>query len=192
MVDWLFGHGGNDTVSGGGRGDFLFGGSGHDRIFGNAGEDTLLGEAGNDYLSGGAGNDVMEGGAGADVFRFEMTEEIGRAGTIRDFDTTEDVLTIFKGHTPIKGTATNYMEIQVAAGTSTDTMEDLTEIYMQNPNIKHVFMTDGTDGYLFSGNTGYVDMWVKLDGLEFEGRFLLDRHRLTATSDVRVAGPWLV
>ena len=42
---------------------------------------------------------------------------------------------------------------------------------MQNPNIKHVFMTDGTDGFLFSGNTGYVDLWIQLGGLDSKADF---------------------
>jgi hypothetical protein len=100
-----------------------------------------------------------------------MTEEAGLAAHIEDFHTGQDTLSIVKGHTPMKGTATNYMEVQVAAGTSDATMETLAEIYMQNPNIKHIFMTDGTDGFLFSGNTGYVDLWIQLGGLDSKADF---------------------
>ena len=54
----IFGHGGNDTLSGG---------SGDDRLNGGGGDDLLQGGAGADYLDGGEGDDRLEGGEGDDI-----------------------------------------------------------------------------------------------------------------------------
>jgi Ca2+-binding RTX toxin-like protein len=54
----LFGHAGNDTLSGG---------SGQDLIAGDDGDDVLFGNDGDDYLSAGDGADFVRGGAGFDV-----------------------------------------------------------------------------------------------------------------------------
>ena len=55
---FVYGRGGNDTLSGG---------AGDDRVFGDDGADTLNGGAGRDQLRGGAGDDRLDGGDDADV-----------------------------------------------------------------------------------------------------------------------------
>ena len=60
-VGWLFGNGGEDTLTGG---------SGDEFLFGQDGNDTLNGGDGRDFVDGGAGNDTMNGGAGFDAAAF--------------------------------------------------------------------------------------------------------------------------
>jgi Ca2+-binding RTX toxin-like protein len=55
---YLFGYGGNDTISAGSGNDFIFGGLGNDTLSGNNGNDELSGQDGNDTLHGGSGSDV--------------------------------------------------------------------------------------------------------------------------------------
>src|SRR5438477_1695246 len=64
---FLFGDGGNDTLTGG---------SGNDQLFGQSGNDVLLGKGGTDFLFGGSENDVLTGGAGDD-------QVFGQAGNDR-------------------------------------------------------------------------------------------------------------
>jgi Ca2+-binding RTX toxin-like protein len=61
-VEFVYGSGFDDTITGD---DAI------NRLVGNDGSDVLDGGLGNDYLVGGAGNDVMTGGADDDVFVFE-------------------------------------------------------------------------------------------------------------------------
>ncbi|SDB55989.1 calcium-binding protein [Bauldia litoralis] len=81
---------GNDTLSGGAGDDLLSGGAGDDVLYGGDGNDTLVGGEGDDVLYGGSGNDTLTGGAGADTFVFDS----GFAGTVTDFDPTEDTIMI--------------------------------------------------------------------------------------------------
>ncbi|WP_420863324.1 calcium-binding protein [Algirhabdus cladophorae] len=101
--DRLFGHNGDDVISGlsgsdfieGGIGkDLIRGGSGRDEIYGGVGADTLIGGKGRDKISGGSGDDVIDGGkgfdklkggAGADQFLFSDGGDL-----IRDFGVAED------------------------------------------------------------------------------------------------------
>ena len=64
----LYGQDGNDTLNGAGGNDRILGGDGDDTINGGDGVDILFGQDGNDIMSGGAGNDFFYGGAGADSF----------------------------------------------------------------------------------------------------------------------------
>ncbi len=57
-ANFIWGGGGNETITGR---------DGSDRLFGEAGNDTLLGGAADDVLVGGAGNDTLGGGGGADT-----------------------------------------------------------------------------------------------------------------------------
>lgn len=69
----VFGHAGNDDLSGGAGDDELRGGEGDDDLDGGGGDDFLSGDNGNDQLDGGTGNDFLVGGEGND-------EAFGRAG----------------------------------------------------------------------------------------------------------------
>ncbi|WP_050994498.1 calcium-binding protein [Sinorhizobium fredii] len=98
VTNYIYGYGGNDTLTGGFQADnYIWGGTGNDiidggtglnRLYGEDGDDTITagwsnadseayGGAGNDrliagdsgvYLDGGTGVDVMDGGAGADIY----------------------------------------------------------------------------------------------------------------------------
>lgn len=56
---YLFGGGGNDTLSGGSGNDVLMGDDGNNTLSGNGGNDILIGGFGDNLLSGGAGDDVL-------------------------------------------------------------------------------------------------------------------------------------
>ena len=56
--NWLWGHGGNDTLSGREGPDRLFGGAGDDMLDGGDEDDTLEGGPGADTLTGGLGRDT--------------------------------------------------------------------------------------------------------------------------------------
>jgi serralysin len=65
---WAFGGDGSDTISGSGVGnDILLGEAGDDTIYGQAGDDVIYAGVGNDILSGGDGNDIIWGEAGDDI-----------------------------------------------------------------------------------------------------------------------------
>lgn len=98
VSNYIYGYGGNDTLTGGFMADnYIWGGTGNDiidggtrinRLYGEDGDDTITagwsdadseayGGAGNDkliagdsgvYLDGGTGVDIMDGGAGADIY----------------------------------------------------------------------------------------------------------------------------
>lgn len=84
--DFLYGFGGNDTLSGLGGKDHLYGGNGDDSLSGGGDTDVLVGGAGNDTLSGGLGRDVLVGQAGDDVFLFDSAvKPAGNVDRISDF-----------------------------------------------------------------------------------------------------------
>ena len=62
----LYGHSGNDKLTGGLLDDTLNGGTGNDTLIGNAGNDKLFGGRGNDRLVAGHGSDTLLGGLGRD------------------------------------------------------------------------------------------------------------------------------
>ena len=64
----LYGQDGNDTLNGAGGNDRILGGDGDDIIDGGDGVDILFGQDGDDTMSGGLGNDFFYGGDGADSF----------------------------------------------------------------------------------------------------------------------------
>lgn len=120
--DFIFGRGGDDSLTGlgngptflfGGRGndyligdyspgldatgdDFLFGGRGDDFLSGMAGNDRLSGGAGADHLKGGEGDDILIGGKGRDVFRMSIDGTNG-LDTIRDFRSGADKIKLGTG-----------------------------------------------------------------------------------------------
>ena len=59
LNNYIYGAGGDDTLSGG---------DGHDTLTGGGGDDSLYGGTGHDSLSGGAGADYMEGNDGNDAY----------------------------------------------------------------------------------------------------------------------------
>lgn len=66
----VFGHGGNDRITGTWGSDLLHGGHGADTLSGGAGNDRLYGADGDDVLIAGHGTDRLNGGLGNDVFVF--------------------------------------------------------------------------------------------------------------------------
>ncbi|MBF0296149.1 MAG: hypothetical protein HQL96_13245, partial [Magnetococcales bacterium] len=96
---YLFGGGGDDSLTGGagvdrlyggGSNDSLLGGAGNDSLFGGAGNDTLQGGDGMDLIHGGTGQDTLYGNAGADFFRFELF-----AGEAASLESLADVIVDF-------------------------------------------------------------------------------------------------
>ncbi len=72
---YIYGDGGNDTITGSALGDYLDGGDGNDTLaggdgddllFGNGGADILLGQGGDDYIIEFGGDSQIDGGAGFD------------------------------------------------------------------------------------------------------------------------------
>lgn len=63
----LYGHQGNDSLTGGGGPDRLFGGDGLDKLQGGDGNDVLSGDGGEDQLFGQGGDDLLWGGNGSDL-----------------------------------------------------------------------------------------------------------------------------
>ena len=61
--NFLYGKGGNDTITAGDTGDHIYGGASNDRIDGGDGDD---------YLVGGTGNDLINGGNGSDYYEFQL------------------------------------------------------------------------------------------------------------------------
>ncbi|MGI6245800.1 MAG: calcium-binding protein [Pseudochelatococcus sp.] len=77
--NFIWGYGGNDTISGGNLADELFGGSGDDLIVAGAGMDIVSGDEGRDTIYAGDGDDliyalndgdVIDGGAGIDTISY--------------------------------------------------------------------------------------------------------------------------
>lgn len=58
---WIYGCGGNDTITCSKNNDVAFGGNGNDYIYGRGGNDFLYGENGSDHLFGEAGDDFLDG-----------------------------------------------------------------------------------------------------------------------------------
>lgn len=84
--DFLYGYGGNDTMSGLGGKDHLYGGNGNDSLSGGGDADVLYGGAGNDTMSGGLGRDALVGQTGDDVFLFDSAvTPAGNIDRIADF-----------------------------------------------------------------------------------------------------------
>ncbi|WP_421249110.1 tandem-95 repeat protein, partial [Aeromonas sanarellii] len=78
-TQYLYGHGGNDTLQAGEGNDYLSGGLGDDVLQGEAGDDTLYGEDGNDSLLGGGGADTLSGGEGDDSLTLDGATGISYA-----------------------------------------------------------------------------------------------------------------
>lgn len=94
-LSFVYGEGGNDTISNAG---YSFGGDGDDvlngsdisvQLYGGSGNDRINGGDANEDISGGSGNDTMSGGGGADIFR--ITLRMGN-DLITDFNPDEDIL----------------------------------------------------------------------------------------------------
>jgi Ca2+-binding RTX toxin-like protein len=110
---YIFGLGGNDTLTGGAGDDSLYGGDGNDVVLGgSAGDDYLYGDNGDDILAGGAGNDMLYGGDGndrlfsndgnnglyggngSDIFYVLLNNTFGETDTVFDFSPGEDKIAL--------------------------------------------------------------------------------------------------
>jgi Ca2+-binding RTX toxin-like protein len=65
--DTLYGGDGSDSLYGMGGDDYLDAGSGNDELFGGDGLDELYGMGGDDEIDAGTGDDKLYGGAGSDI-----------------------------------------------------------------------------------------------------------------------------
>jgi Ca2+-binding RTX toxin-like protein len=161
--DRVHGFGGNDRVEAGSGNDVVYGGSGNDLLYGQQGTDQIDGGAGNDRIFGGADQDYLLGGAGADTFHFAPADQVSAADIILDF-AVEDRISIQYGHGTIAGTAANYTEFELT-NASFDQMKALADFVIAAPKFQHVFITNGTDAYLFSGHADTTETWIALWGL---------------------------
>lgn len=167
--DILEGQGGNDVISGGGGGDRISGGGGNDILHGGSGDDVLMGGNGNDHLFGESGGDWLTGGAGADIFHFDWSNDAGFGGVIEDWEKI-DRISFVVGHDPIEGTASNYIEHD-APGMDLAGMRALADFVIADDAIQHVFVSNGTDAYLFSGAGDTVQTFVMLRGVASTAEF---------------------
>jgi Ca2+-binding RTX toxin-like protein len=183
-ADKLYGEDGHDTLMSGSGDDLLLGGAGNDILNGGAGSDDLWGGTGNDTLIGGTGSDDMWGGAGSDTFAvdfgYSFTRHLpgGQGGydvhvpttdTIHDF-TAKDFIDQY-----IAGTEGNYVEATLNAGHGLDAATAYADGLFHD-GVQYVFVTDGTDGYLFS-DQGAGDPGVAvLEGLGSVANF--DWHNI--------------
>jgi Ca2+-binding RTX toxin-like protein len=87
LNNYIYGAGGNDTLSGG---------DGHDTLTGNGGDDSLYGGAGHDSLVGGTGADYMEGNDGNDVYH---VDNVGDVVAEASGEGTDEVYTTLTSYT---------------------------------------------------------------------------------------------
>ena len=66
---YVYGLGGNDSLTGSGLSDRILGGTGNDTVRGGDGNEMIFGDDGEDLLEGGPGNDRIYGGDGNDLLR---------------------------------------------------------------------------------------------------------------------------
>ncbi|MBR1125087.1 hypothetical protein JQ628_26440 [Bradyrhizobium lablabi] len=162
--DKIYGFGGDDRIDAGAGNDFVRGDAGNDLLHGGAGSDQISGGTGNDRIFGGAGQDFLAGDAGNDTFYFTRSEQSAHADVILDFEAGDKIAIVY-GHGTIPGTAANYIEYEFANATF-DQMKALADFAIADPKFQHVFITNGTDGYLFSGHADTTETWVGLWGLD--------------------------
>lgn len=161
--DDIYGFGGHDRIEGGLGHDKIFGGSGNDLLYGQGGGDQIDGGSGNDRIFGGTETDYLIGGTGADIFYFNTADQADLADIVFDFE-ANDRIAIQYGHGTVSGTATNYREFEFQ-NASFDQMKALADFVIADANLQHVFITNGIDGFLFSGHADTTETWVALWGL---------------------------
>jgi VCBS repeat-containing protein len=108
------------------------------RMTGNDGNNSLSGLGGDDRLVGGKGNDTLTGGTGNDIFEWNLADK-GAPGApaidtvtdftygaakvdsldLRDLLVGESSTELVTGGTPVIGNLLNYLDVVVAAGTTT-------------------------------------------------------------------------
>ena len=76
---------GTDSLTGGAAGDYIQGNAGADSINGAGGSDRMLGGSGNDTIAGGTGNDTANGNTGDDTINGEAGNDFLRGGQGNDF-----------------------------------------------------------------------------------------------------------
>jgi Ca2+-binding RTX toxin-like protein len=172
--DDLFGEDGDDDLIGGAGHDDLYGGVGFDDLYGGSGLDYLSGGWGDDLLFGGTGRDTLAGGTGKDYFVFNKGESgltTSTADTITDWNKSFDFIDM-----TIKGTRSNYREVETDAASIATAVSDASFLYGKT-SVRHVFLfnPDTDRGFLVSDlnadgrfDTGIV---LKNAGLASDMRF---------------------
>jgi Ca2+-binding RTX toxin-like protein len=87
IMNSLWGHGGDDILTGGADRDELMSHEGDDRLSGGRGVDFLDGGDGDDTLNGGADDDYMLGGLGNDTYYVDSTNDMVYEISGNDLDT---------------------------------------------------------------------------------------------------------
>ena len=133
----LYGQDGNDTLNGAGGNDRILGGDGDDIIDGGDGVDILFGQDGDDTMSGGLGNDFFYGGDGADSFDggadFDTVNYLAASSGV-SFDMTTSGLTG-------EAAGDTYVSIERVLGTGFDDV-------MRGSTGDDVLLGNGGDDYL--------------------------------------------
>ena len=80
IEDWIYGHQGNDRLTGGAGKSHIEGGIDNDIINGGDGDDTISGNPGNDSIFGGGGNDAINGGWDQDWLWGDDGNDVVRGG----------------------------------------------------------------------------------------------------------------
>lgn len=113
---------GDDVITGGALNDAIFGGDGNDHLFGGDGDDLIDGGKGVQDLDGGAGYDRVSFDvstfAGAQSIRNAANLSLGAAGSVRNFEAFDTILTGSAGDF-FNITQTASVEIYSGAGADT-------------------------------------------------------------------------
>ncbi|MDG1286297.1 MAG: calcium-binding protein, partial [Rickettsiales bacterium] len=82
----IYGHEGNDRISGQGGSDYISTGVGNDVIYGGSGDDTIIGGLGRDYMRGDAGTDLFI--IGVEANQYDVINSFAPATTTDKVDLT--------------------------------------------------------------------------------------------------------
>ena len=177
--DVMFGHGGNDTLSGNSGNDILYGGTGNDYLSGNQGNDTLYGEIGDDYLTGGEGSDILHGNEGDDRIYGQEGDDTLLGGDGNDTLYADDTLSSYAGND------TYY------AGSGNDIINDRygDDTYYYTAGLDTINDGDGTDVIILADgvvsgdikvfNAGASDLLITINSVMSQGGIYIYGQRLS-------------
>ena len=177
--DIMFGHGGNDTISGNSGADILYGGSGDDYLSGGLGFDIAYGGIGNDYIRGGDGLDTLHGNEGDDRLYGQEGDDTLFGGDGNDTLYGDDTFSSYAGND------TYY------AGSGNDIINDRygDDTYYYTAGFDTINDSDGTDVIILtegviSGdiqvfNAGASDLLITINSIMSQGQIYIYGQRLS-------------
>ena len=177
--DVMFGHGGNDTLSGNSGNDILYGGTGNDYLSGNQGNDTLYGEIGDDYLTGGEGSDILHGNEGDDRIYGQEGDDTLLGGDGNDTLYGDDTLSSYAGNdTYYAGSGNDIINDRYGDDTyyytaGLDTIND-------GAGTDVIILADGvTSGDIQVFNAGSNDLLITINSVMSQGGIYIYGQRLS-------------